>query len=130
MFGYLNKGATATTILDGLQKGSKFAEVAGNLLNQALGAETWINPVTFFIIDQVTSTILQLPVNPQEIKMQWQRKIQTVNILNLGEIDFTTGDKLQEISFSSFFPKEYVPTYCMYPDLPTPESANAVINNW
>lgn len=47
MFGYLNKGATATTILDGLQKGSKFAEVAGNLLNQALGAETWINPVTF-----------------------------------------------------------------------------------
>lgn len=130
MFGYLNKGKTATTVLDGLQKGSKFAEVAGNLLNQALGIETWVNPVTFFIIDQVTGTILRLPVNPQEIKMQWQRKIQTVNILNLGEIDFTTGDKLQEISFSSFFPSEYVLTYCMYPDLPTPESANAVMNNW
>ena len=130
MFGYLNKGTTATTILDGLQKGSKFAEVAGNLLNQALVGNTWVNPVTIFIIDQVTSTIFQLPVNPLEIKMQWQRKTQTINILNLGEIDFTTGDKLQEISFSSFFPSEYVPSYCMYPELPTPESANAVMSNW
>ena len=74
MFGYLNKRTTATTILDGLQKGSKFAEVAGNLLNQALVGNTWVNPVTIFIIDQVTSMIFQLPVNPLEIKNAMAKK--------------------------------------------------------
>lgn len=126
----LSKYQVQNTIIDGWSKGSKFAEVAGNLLNQALGVDTWYNSLTIFIIDQQLGTIFQLPVNPADIRMKWTRKTETVNILNLGEIDFTTGDKLQEISFSSFFPHEYVPTYCMMPDLPTPESANAVMNGW
>lgn len=117
--------------MSGLAKGSSIENIAGGLLNQALGIDDIaVNSVNFFIADQQTGTNLQLPVNPEKIKMKWDRKIETVNILNIGEIDFTTGDKLQEISFSSFFPAEYVPTYCVTADLPTPSSAHSVMSAW
>ena len=117
-------------LMAGLSKGSSLENIAGGLLNQALGIDTAINTVNFFIADQQTGTNLQLPVNPEKIKMKWDRKIETVNILNIGEIDFTTGDKLKEISFSSFFPAEYVPTYCITADIPTPSSAHSVMSAW
>lgn len=119
-----------SALMAGLSKGSTLENIAGGLLNQALGIDTAVNTVNFFIADQQTGTNLQLPVNPEKVKMKWDRKIETVNILNIGEVDFTTGDKLQEISFSSFFPAEYVPTYCITADLPMPSSANSVMSAW
>lgn len=118
------------TLLDSLIKGDNIGQIANKLLNKALGLDTFVNPISCFIFDQMTHTTLQLPVNPQAIRVRWQRKMETVNILNIGEVDFTTGDKLEEINISSFFPQEYVPTYCVTSDLPTPESANAVMNSW
>lgn len=56
--------------------------------------------------------------------------METVNILSLGEVDFTTGEKLKEISFSSFFPAEYDPSYCRYPDLPDPQQAMNQLTAW
>lgn len=119
-----------TASLDGLSKGSSLGKIAGGLLNEALGIDTAVNTVSCFLTDQQTGTDLQLPVNPEKIVLKWGRKTETVNILNLGEVDFTTGDKLKEISFSSFFPAQYVPTYCVTAAMPTPSSANAVMNMW
>ena len=118
-----------TALLDGLSKGSDLGKIAGGLLNEALGIES-ANAVTCFLNDAQTGTSMQLPVNPEKITLKWGRKIETVNILNLGEVDFTTGDKLQEISFSSFFPMQYVPTYCVTAVMPEPSSANSVMNMW
>ncbi|WP_084665613.1 LysM peptidoglycan-binding domain-containing protein [Thermanaeromonas toyohensis] len=50
--------------------------------------------------------------------------------MNLGEVDFPTGEKLKEISFSSFFPKHYDPGYCRYPDLPDPQEAMNQLTAW
>ena len=117
-------------LIDGLSKGQGLAKIAGGLLNEALGISNFVNTVTCYIIDAQTGIEMQLPVNPEKITVKWGRKTETVNILNLGEVDFTTGDKLTEVSFESFFPQEYVPTYCVTATPPTPTSANAVMNSW
>ena len=117
-------------LIDGLSKGQGLAKIAGGLLNEALGISNFVNTVTCYIIDAQTGIEMQLPVNPEKITVKWGRKTETVNILNIGEVDFTTGDKLTEVSFESFFPQEYVPTYCVTATPPTPTSANAVMNAW
>ena len=117
-------------ILEGISSGKSIGAIAGGLLNEALGLSTFVNTVNCFIIDQQTGIEMQLPVNPEKIKLRWGRKAETVNILNLGEVDFTTGDKLMEVSFDSFFPAQYVPTYCVTATPPSPDSANAVMNAW
>ncbi len=117
-------------LIDGLSKGQGLAKIAGGLLNEALGISNFVNTVTCYIIDAQTGIEMQLPVNPEKITVKWGRKTETVSILNLGEVDFTTGDKLTEVSFESFFPQEYVPTYCVTATPPTPTSANAVMNAW
>ena len=123
---YRVKDAFTTGVLNG----QGLASIAGGLLNEALGLSTFVNTVNCYVIDQQTGIELQLPVNPEKIKVRWGRKTETVNILNLGEVDFTTGDKLTEVSFESFFPAQYVPTYCVMATPPTPDSANAVMNAW
>lgn len=117
-------------LLNGLSQRQGLSAIAGNLLNEAVGGGTFVNSLLCYIMDEQTGTELQLPVNPEKITFKWGRKIETVNILNLGEIDFTTGDKLTGISFSSFFPTVYVPSYCTTANLNTPQSANAVMNTW
>lgn len=82
-----------------------------------------------YLIDPAGPT-LHLPVNPSEVTIRREKQIETVNIINLGEVDFTTGEKLKEISFSSFFPAEYDPSYCRYPDLPDPQEAMDLLTKW
>lgn len=62
------------------------------------------------------------PVNPEEIKITRSKGYETVNVLSLGEFDFPTGEKVKEITFSSFFPVVY-DSYCNYEDLPDPQEA-------
>lgn len=52
------------------------------------------------------------PVNPEEVTISQQKGFDTATILSYGEYDFPQGDKIKEISFSSFFPKEYDESYC------------------
>jgi len=58
----------------------------------------------FYLIDESTGTLLHLPVNPEEVTINREKLYETVELLNLGEVDFPKGEKLKEISFSSFFP--------------------------
>lgn len=112
---------------------SLFKQVAGDLAKQALGIETaaaYENQTQIYFTDPQTQEKLQLPVLPEKITVKWERQTETVNILNLGEVDFTTGKKLQEISFASFFPVEYVPSYCRYADIPDPAEAYMMLDGW
>lgn len=74
---------------------------------------------------------LHLPVNPiGDITIRREKQIETVNIINIGEIDFASGEKVKEITFSSFFPKEYDSGYCRYPDISDPQQAMNQVTAW
>lgn len=83
----------------------------------------------FYLIDPSGSQ-LHLPVNPAEVAVEGAKKIETVNIINIGDVDFPAGDERSGISFSSFFPAEYDPSYCRYADIPSPEDALKMLINW
>lgn len=72
---------------------------------------------------------LHLPVNPAEVGIRREKQYETINIMNLGEVDFPTGEKVKEITFSSFFPSEY-DSYCNYPDIPDPQEAMNQLTAW
>ena len=63
------------------------------------------------------------PVNPEEITIRREKQYETVNLISLGEIDFPQMEKVKEIAFSSFLPREYDPSYCRYPNPPNPQTA-------
>lgn len=84
----------------------------------------------FYLIEQDGPT-LRFPVNPQELTIQREKLFETVNIMSLGEVDFPNpGEKVQEITFSSFFPVEYDSSYCQYASIPDPEEAMAQLEKW
>ena len=55
---------------------------------------------------------MRFPVLPGEYKVQGSRGIETVNINAVGETDLGGMRGLRTVSFSSFFPKRYNPSYC------------------
>ncbi|MGE5606055.1 MAG: LysM peptidoglycan-binding domain-containing protein [Bacteroidota bacterium] len=67
--------------------------------------------------------ILRLPVLPEEITIRTERKYETLELLNIGEVDFQNGQKIRQLEFSSFFPARYDSSYCRYPDIPEPLAA-------
>lgn len=73
---------------------------------------------------------LQLPVNPNSIKITTGHGYQDVNVMNLGEITIIGDSVLKEFSFSSFFPRDYNPAYCEYVDIPDPWDAVRMIERW
>lgn len=73
---------------------------------------------------------LRLPINPSEVNIRREKQYDTVNIMNIGEIDFAQGEKVKEITFSAFFSKDYDPSYCRYPDLPEPQGAMNQLTAW
>lgn len=88
-----------------------------------------MNKIDIFLIDPAGGQ-LRLPVNPSEIQIRREKNFETVNILNIGEVDFPNGEKVKEIAFSSFFPAEYDSSYCRYPDLPDPQEAMNQLTAW
>jgi nucleoid-associated protein YgaU len=70
----------------------------------------------------------RFPVNPEEIKIKTGKKINTIDVLNIGEVDFPVGDLRTEIQFSSFFPVNY-DSYCQYADFPQPLDALKILND-
>lgn len=73
---------------------------------------------------------LHFPVNPSEILIKRDRSFETINLINLGEVDLPFGEKIKEISFSSFFPVEYDAGYCRIADIPNPQLAMNQLNTW
>ncbi len=63
------------------------------------------------------------PVNPEEVQITRERGYDTVSLLSLGDFDFPQGERVKEITFSSFFPREYNESYCNYNPVPDPQTA-------
>jgi len=83
----------------------------------------------FYLIDP-SGPQLHLPVNPGEVIIRREKQFETVNIINIGEIDFPAGEKVKEITFSSFFPAEYDPSYCRYVNIPDPQEVMNQLTAW
>jgi LysM repeat protein len=74
---------------------------------------------------------LRLPVNPETIKISSGHQYNDVNIVTLGEFTVIGKHKLTDISFSSFFPRDYDASYCEYESLPDPyDTCFNVIGRW
>lgn len=69
-------------------------------------------------------------MNPESIKVSKSHGFQDVEITQLGEYTIIGGAKLPEFSFSSFFPRDYNPSYCEYKNLPNPWDAVNYIGDW
>ncbi|WP_106766826.1 LysM peptidoglycan-binding domain-containing protein [Paenibacillus faecalis] len=72
------------------------------------------------------------PVNPEEVTISRQKGLDTAMILSRGEFDFPQGNKIKEISFSSFFPMEYDESFCKGTEgsLPDPQTAMNQLNEF
>jgi nucleoid-associated protein YgaU len=84
----------------------------------------------FFLKDDTNGTQLHFPVNPGEVTIRREKMYETVTIMTLGETDFKIGEKIKEFSFASFFPAQYDPDYCRYPELPAPSQAMQQLIDW
>lgn len=83
----------------------------------------------FIIVDEA-GEIFTFPVNPAEVNISRQKGLETVHVLSDGEYDFDQGERVKEITFSSFFPKEYDASYCKYTNLPDPQTAMNRLNTY
>lgn len=69
----------------------------------------------------------RFPVLPAEYEITSSRGDETVNINAIGEVDLGGNRELKTISFSSFFPKRFDPTYCEYSGLRTSKDSVDII---
>ncbi|MET3937969.1 nucleoid-associated protein YgaU [Paenibacillus sp. PvP094] len=76
------------------------------------------------------TTSFRFPVKPEELTISRSKGYETINMLEYGEFDFAQGEKVKEITFSSFFPKEYDASYCMYEPVPDPRVAMNILNTF
>ncbi|MBQ0079695.1 MAG: hypothetical protein KBS66_07400 [Eubacterium sp.] len=65
---------------------------------------------------------IQLPVLPSAYRVSSSQNNTTVNIISLGDVTLKGKRGLQEISFSSFFPSNYDPSYCSTTALKSPKA--------
>lgn len=73
---------------------------------------------------------LQIPVNPEVISIDSPFNVNTVNIASLGDIAIAGERGLKTISFSSFFPRDYNPTYCEFEGGIEPFKWVEIIERW
>ncbi|MGG0757567.1 LysM peptidoglycan-binding domain-containing protein [Brevibacillus laterosporus] len=91
---------------------------------------TLTNGIQFWLSYNNGVERLQLPVNPESIKMRSDFGYQDVEVSHLGEFTIIGDPKLRDFSFSSFFPRDYHPSYCEYEGFPDPWSAVEMLERW
>lgn len=85
--------------------------------------------VEFWLKDN-KNAYLQLPVNPESISYESPYGINTVTIASLGEVAVVGERNLKRVSFSSFFPRDYNPSYCEYDGFLSPWEWVEQIEYW
>ncbi|MGF9711619.1 LysM peptidoglycan-binding domain-containing protein [Paenibacillus naphthalenovorans] len=73
---------------------------------------------------------LQLPVNPESIRITTSQGYEDVEVTQLGEYTVIGDEKLREFTFSSFFPREYHPSYCEYAGFRPPWEIVRMVESW
>lgn len=81
-----------------------------------------------FILKDGKGKSFWFPVNPEEVNISRDKGMETVTLLSSGEFDLPQGEKVKEISFSSFFPQQYDEGYCRYMNIPDPMEAMNQLN--
>ena len=82
-------------------------------------------------IKDESGNYITIPVNPKEIVYKdGSGKYKTVDIIDVGSVDFFSGVELDTLSFSSFFPARYDPGYCRYTNLKTPIEYRNWFSDW
>lgn len=88
------------------------------------------NAIQFWLSYNNGAERLQLPVNPASIRIQSSHSYEDVTVSQLGEYTVIGDARLRDFSFSSFFPRDYSPSYCEYEAIPAPWDAYATIERW
>ncbi|MGE7271348.1 LysM peptidoglycan-binding domain-containing protein [Brevibacillus panacihumi] len=88
------------------------------------------NAIQFWLSFSNGAERLQLPVNPASIRIQSDYGWDDVTITQLGEYSIPSDARLRGFSLSSFFPRDYNPSYCEYEAIPSPWDAVQTIDTW
>jgi nucleoid-associated protein YgaU len=87
------------------------------------------NPIQFWLKDR-KGAYLRLPVNPDSLSLTSNFGINRVSVAGLGEVTTAGERELKEVSFQTFFPRDYNPTYCEYNNFKTPKEFVRTIEEW
>lgn len=88
------------------------------------------NPIQFHLSYSNGAETLWLPVSPSSIRISSTHGYQDVDAAQLGEFTVIGKRKSSEYAFSSFFPRDYDPSYCAYSPLPAPWDCVNMIDRW
>jgi hypothetical protein len=87
--------------------------------------------VSLTLKDNNTGQYLTIPVLPERIEYRdGQKQATTVNIANLGAVDFPDGVDLDTIGWASFFPARYDEGYVKTSNLRTPTTYRNILSSW
>lgn len=84
-----------------------------------------------YIKNEKINETFHFPVNPlNEIAVKKNRRFETVDIIDIGEVDvFKKGKNLDPLNFNTLFPKEY-DSFCRYKDIQDPKTYIEKIEKW
>lgn len=83
-----------------------------------------------YLKNEKLSSTFHFPVNPFGITVNRNKKYDTADIVDFGEVDLSDkGKKIKELSLSTLLPKEY-DTYCRYVNIPSPIDAIQKLEKW
>jgi LysM repeat protein len=87
--------------------------------------------VTLTIKDEKTGKYYVIPVLPEKIEYaEGDKQAQTVNIIDLGDVDFLSGTALDSMGWSSFFPGRYDAGYVSLASPLKPNSYKDLFKGW
>ncbi|MFD2704627.1 LysM peptidoglycan-binding domain-containing protein [Salibacterium lacus] len=88
------------------------------------------NPIEFWLSYNNSEEKLRLPVNPETIEVTSPFGYEDVEVTRIGEYTIIGERGLREVSFSSFFPRDYNPSFCEYENFPSPRECVDTIERW
>jgi LysM repeat protein len=87
--------------------------------------------VEITIRDNSTGEYVAIPVIPEVVDYaSGDAMATTVNILQLGAVDFPNGVGLESIGWASFFPVRYDPSYCKFSNFSLPVEYRQKLTDW
>lgn len=83
-----------------------------------------------FLKNEKEKEIFHFPVNPFAITIDKNKRYETADIWNFGEVDFCDkGENIDTISFEVLFPRRY-DSFCRYSDVPDPIKSMEKLEKW
>ncbi|MGE6488518.1 LysM peptidoglycan-binding domain-containing protein [Paenisporosarcina sp. NPDC076898] len=87
------------------------------------------NPIQFWLKDR-EGLYLRLPVNPSEFTVTSPFGVNRIQVASLGEVTIPGERNLKDVTFGSFFPRDYNPTYCEYSGFMNPRQWVLQMETW